>query len=68
MGEVTTTDSSDPGGAQQLTHPDAQRLGLLTSGGSDFHGSRKPVTLGSQGVSMTVYQRLLEHRQQLHGP
>lgn len=46
----------------------AQRLGLLTSGGSDFHGSRKPVALGAQGVSMAVYQRLLEHWQQLHGP
>lgn len=31
---------------------------LLTGGGSDFHGSRKPVDLGSQHVPMAVYERL----------
>jgi predicted metal-dependent phosphoesterase TrpH len=36
----------------------ADRLGLLVSGGSDFHGERKPVALGSQNVPIDVYHRL----------
>lgn len=36
----------------------AHRLGLLTSGGSDYHGSRKPVALGSQQVPLSVCQTL----------
>ncbi len=36
----------------------AAKLNLLTTGGSDFHGSRKPVELGSQRVPMAVYERL----------
>ncbi|MBI1335649.1 MAG: PHP domain-containing protein [Phycisphaera sp.] len=38
----------------------AERLNLLTSGGSDYHGSRKAVALGSQRVPMSVYERLRE--------
>ena len=36
----------------------ADRLGLLTSGGSDFHGNRRPITLGSQHVPYDVYLQL----------
>jgi hypothetical protein len=36
----------------------AARLGLLESGGSDYHGSRKSVALGSQQVPYDVYKRL----------
>ena len=38
----------------------ADRLGLLTTGGSDYHGSRKSVELGSQEVPLEVYERLRE--------
>lgn len=38
----------------------ARKLGLLVSGGSDFHGDRKPVKLGSQGVPAEVYENLRE--------
>ena len=40
----------------------ATRYGLVTSGGSDFHGSRKSVALGSQQVPLAVYERLQEKR------
>ena len=40
----------------------AKKLGLLTSGGSDFHGSRKAVELGSQRVPYEVYERLRASR------
>ena len=36
----------------------AQKLNLLVSGGSDFHGSSRAVALGSQRVSIEVYHRL----------
>ncbi|MCX5661654.1 MAG: PHP domain-containing protein [Planctomycetota bacterium] len=36
----------------------AARLGLLTTGGSDFHGERKPIGLGNQRVPMEVLDRL----------
>jgi predicted metal-dependent phosphoesterase TrpH len=36
----------------------AGRLELLTSGGSDYHGSRKSVALGSQQVPASVYESL----------
>ncbi len=36
----------------------AQNLGLLISGGSDFHGTRKPVKLGSQNIPLEVYEKL----------
>ena len=38
----------------------AQKHQLLTSGGSDFHGSRKSISLGSQNVPIAVYHRLRE--------
>ena len=38
----------------------ARDTNLLSSGGSDFHGSRKPVRLGDQGVPMAVYEKLLD--------
>ncbi len=44
----------------------AEKLGLLTTGGSDYHGSRKTVELGGQKVPLTVYERLLDaHRQRV---
>lgn len=36
----------------------ARDLDLLTSGGSDYHGSRKPIALGSVPVDDEVYRRL----------
>lgn len=36
----------------------AQKLGLLTTGGSDYHGSRKSVSMGGQQVPMSVYEAL----------
>lgn len=38
----------------------AKKLGLLTTGGSDYHGSRKTIALGSQKVPVTVYENLLK--------
>jgi len=38
----------------------AGKRGLLTTGGSDYHGSRKAVALGSQNVPLSVYEALLE--------
>ncbi len=36
----------------------AAKLGLLTSGGSDFHGARKAIDIGAQQVPMAVYENL----------
>ena len=47
----------DPLLSQQYTSL-AERLELLTSGGSDFHGSRKTIELGGVPVPMSVYERL----------
>ena len=41
----------------------AARLGLITTGGSDYHGSRKPQRLGSMNVDDEVYQRLSTARE-----
>lgn len=41
----------------------AAEFDLLTSGGSDFHGSRKSVDLGSQCVPISVYERLRDQWQ-----
>jgi hypothetical protein len=38
----------------------AAHLGLLASGGSDYHGSRKAIALGGVRVAFEVYQRILE--------
>ena len=44
----------------------AEKLNLLTTGGSDYHGSRKTVELGGQKVPLTVYEQLLDaHRQRV---
>jgi 3',5'-nucleoside bisphosphate phosphatase len=40
----------------------AAKLGLIATGGSDYHGSRKTIDLGSQKVPMTVYDTLLNAR------
>ncbi len=45
----------------------AQKLKLLTSGGSDFHGSRHTTALGCARVPIAVYQRLLEYRDRVRG-
>lgn len=36
------------------------KLGLLATGGSDYHGSRKTVVLGGQKVPFAVYESLLD--------
>ncbi len=41
----------------------AARMNLATSGGSDYHGTRKSIAIGSQRVPMTVYERLRERRE-----
>jgi predicted metal-dependent phosphoesterase TrpH len=38
----------------------AQRLNLLPTGGSDYHGSRAPIDLGNQKVPFSYYERLKE--------
>lgn len=46
----------------------AGKLGLLATGGSDYHGSRKTVVLGGQKVPFTVYESLLDaHGQRVKG-
>ncbi len=46
----------------------ATKLNLLTTGGSDYHGSRKTLALGCQKVPLSVYEDLLEsHRQRIGG-
>ena len=40
----------------------AARLNLATTGGSDYHGSRKATPLGAAGVPLSVYDRLREAR------
>lgn len=41
----------------------AAKLNLLTSGGSDYHGSRKSVEMGGQNVPFPVYERLRHNTQ-----
>lgn len=44
----------------------AEQLNLLATGGSDYHGSRKTVVLGSQKVPLSIYENLLKtHRQRI---
>jgi len=38
----------------------AHKLNLLTSGGSDFHGHRKDIPLGSQNIQDSIYEKLRE--------
>ncbi|MEM1108207.1 MAG: PHP domain-containing protein [Planctomycetota bacterium] len=38
----------------------AERFRLVTTGGSDYHGSRKTIALGSQRVPASVYADLLQ--------
>jgi len=40
----------------------ARRLGLLESGGSDYHGGRKSIELGSRRVPATIYERLARQK------
>ena len=42
----------------------AQKFKLLTTGGSDYHGSRKTVALGSQKIPLETYDKLYEAHQQ----
>ena len=37
----------------------ASRMNLATTGGSDYHGTRKSIGLGSQRVPLSVYEKLL---------
>ncbi|MCC7409694.1 MAG: PHP domain-containing protein [Phycisphaeraceae bacterium] len=43
----------------------AKDLDLLTTGGSDYHGPRKPIELGSQRVPMDYYHRLREAHEKM---
>ena len=52
---IQTTQPSDVEQFNKL----AQRFKLLTTGGSDYHGSRKTISLGSQKVPFTAYENLL---------
>ncbi len=36
----------------------AERFGLLTTGGSDYHGERKPIALGSVTVPIDAFEQL----------
>jgi 3',5'-nucleoside bisphosphate phosphatase len=36
----------------------AAHFNLLATGGSDYHGSRKPIAMGSQNVPRAVYEKL----------
>ncbi|MCE9591494.1 MAG: PHP domain-containing protein [Planctomycetes bacterium] len=45
----------------------AQRLGLLVSGGSDYHGSRKSVAMGSSRVPRDVFETLRERHTRFSG-
>jgi len=38
----------------------AAEMEMLTTGGSDYHGARKSIALGSQRVPLEVYERLAE--------
>lgn len=50
---------SDHGPADvELLERFARKFTLLTTGGSDYHGSRKTIALGSQHVPMAVYDQL----------
>ncbi len=42
----------------------ADRFDLLTSGGSDFHGHRKPIEIASQNVPYAVYKKLKQAHEQ----
>jgi hypothetical protein len=48
-----------PADIELLTHL-ADRLDLAVTGGSDYHGQRKAIALGSQRVPMSVYEALHE--------
>jgi 3',5'-nucleoside bisphosphate phosphatase len=45
----------------------ANKLGLITTGGSDYHGSRKILELGSQKVPLAIYENLLNAHHQRVG-
>lgn len=38
----------------------AKKFSLLPTGGSDYHGQRKAIDLGSQGIDFEIYQRLAD--------
>ena len=42
----------------------ASQFNLLITGGSDYHGKRKPELIGSQNVPLSVYENLLAHQKQ----
>jgi len=44
----------------------ADRFNLFTTGGSDYHGSRKTIALGSQRVPLSVYESLTQAAARQH--
>jgi predicted metal-dependent phosphoesterase TrpH len=43
----------------------AESLGLAVTGGSDYHGARKNIALGEQGLTAQAFERLLAVREAL---
>lgn len=43
----------------------AQSLGLMVTGGSDYHGSRKGIALGEQGLTLEAFAQLVSERNKL---
>lgn len=60
---VETRHSDHPPAYAEQVHRIARKLDLLTTGGSDYHGSRKAVALNSQQVPVDVYHALLAMRE-----
>lgn len=43
----------------------ARSLGLAVTGGSDYHGARKGIALGEQGLTLEAFEQLLSERTKL---
>ena len=58
-GIETRHSDHDPGDVERFTRL-AERYHLLTTGGSDYHGSRKSIALGATRTPLEVFERLRE--------
>lgn len=58
-GVETRHSDHEPDVVQRLTEL-ADDLGLLTTGGSDYHGDRKAIALGSSGCTLAQFEALAE--------
>ncbi len=59
-GVETRHSDHEPADAELFTRL-AHKYDLVTTGGSDYHGSRKTIELGSQKVPLSVYESLKKH-------